>query len=265
MENRRDQLIAVTARPSMLAQDFLRSTCGSFTELEYISGTPGGALSRRVSFSVTEVSGDANSLSRDWKPQPTHQMKVYPHRTSPLRHASPSKPHHTALSKSVSVAHINTSPPSMQFSQTSTTLPSRGPLYYNGGLGVPHVQRCSKSPVPFFTEYKKKGQIITLDHRLLAMRKEKMKPRPTSVASVGLPPDHTISSPVHKSSDQAPSADIALRRANAIRRTSLHDLGVNDLFYNVSSSLRTNLNPAFCIYIPSSVVNQPNTSDLPFH
>ena len=251
-------------KPSLLAKQFLHSTCGSMSGYEsgYASDTSrrqaGSNLASTSTNSSVETPEETEDNEEVFPPssprngrrfRPTRQLTVHP-TLSPSSNPHPRG--HTApaqrVLRPIASAHIlgyPTSPlpiPSLEEEEEVASLELSGSVPSRGDLEVPARFRRSKSPTLFLPsagrqkqrkqEMRKKNK--TLDPRGLQLERDPSADYHYSSLSssqvfLGFNPGHTISSPVHRPLDP-PAVQLReippgqLRRGNAIKRRSVQDL-----------------------------------------
>lgn len=234
---RRKRSVVLSRRPSGMAQDFLKKTCGSVSGYEsgYISDTHGVGTASPTS----DLAEEKDSIFLESPPhinfrtRPPRPMSVHPSPSVPLRYQK-----HTAARKTVRLSIEEEETPEVSDGAAvlshAKSLPS---LFHDN---VPH-QTGTKSPTMQSPE-KAKLKSMTLHHPSNHQGKLEKQRAHTSV-DLSLPPWNvagpTISSPVHRSPEPSPSPEYRLRRANALKRRSMFDLGIIHSTLDVSSSLHT--------------------------
>lgn len=235
----------MSRRPSGLAQDFLKKTCGSVSGYEsgYISDTHGVGTAS----STPDLAEEKDSIFFDspphtnFRPRPPRPMSVHPSPSVPLRYQKEKKIH-TAAGKTARLSIEEETPEVSNGAAVLSHAHSLPSLFHDN---VPHqtVQTGTKSPTMQSPE-KAKLKSMTLHHHSNHPG-NLVKQRAHTSEDLGLSPWNvagpTISSPVHNSPEPSPSPEytVRLRRTNALKRRSQFDLGIIHSTFDVSSSLHT--------------------------
>ena len=265
--------VEIYCKPSLLAEQFLHSTCGSLSDYE--SGYSSDASGRlpthtdaasifafpSVGFAAGEEEEEEEEVFAAFSraPRLPRQMTVHPTTSpSPFRTPSPHRKGHTihthrGLMRPVGATNLAlpTSPipiPSHHTQHADLTASLPATSHY---LAVPTQPRRSKSPALFRGwRQRQKGEETrrnngTIDPRDLARNTTDdlvvcHRSFGYQLGFTEFEPGHTISHPIHRLGDPPSvqlrdrSSSLLLRRNNAMKRTSLLHLGVTRPSYDVS-------------------------------
>lgn len=229
----RSNSFAVMSTPSMLAHDFLQSTCSSGSGYDSdVSDTTSGSTCTTAS-----LDDEDTVLPLRRRKIKKRQMTIYPSSPPP----PPSSPH-----------KVQTTPTKHVLLKANTIQVDISPSHHT--LRADPTQSLeTKSLLPYpLSPHRKKRIANTLGPRLLPFQSGTKKRVSSSYyEDLVFSPYHIISSPIPIPSDtssissgESPGTDdvatsdtspnYLLRRVNAMKRKSLHDLGVRQLLYDVS-------------------------------
>ena len=240
----RKRSVAIHYRPSSIASEFIRETCGS------VSGYESGYFSTSTEqWSMKNDTGEEEedndddvfgslTLKGSNKKHTSRQMKVIPAQTN--NHHRKLQPYHSLNTTHLNGAHkfeFSPDEPKDQKELLSTS--------------VPRTRSRSKSPIPPHLKSpdselkKKKLKAQTLDPRLIQINNGmKRTSSANSVCVIGFETRHNISSPIHQPLDLVPStpphhrhgntSGLSRLRGRVIKRKSLKDLRDIDGYYDVS-------------------------------
>lgn len=232
----RKRSVVLSRRPSGLAQDFLKKACGSVSGYEsgYISDTHGvgGTAS-----STPDITEERDSIFFDSPPhtiyrtRPPRQMTIHPSPSVPSRYQK-ERTINTAVGKTASVEEKT--PNGAAVLSHARSLPSlfHHDVSHQTGTKSPTMQSPEKTKIKSMTLNYHSNHPGQLDQQ--KRRSHTSSDLSFSQCNIAEP---IISSPVHTSPEPSPSPEYRLRRANALKRRSMFDLGVIHSTFDVSSSL----------------------------
>jgi hypothetical protein len=240
--DKRSRSVVVTCKPSRMAHDFIKTTCGSVSGYEsgYISDASVTTAASSSTVSFTDHQEDEQSRDRVFSISPPRRPKLYRaareitiYPSLPLRYQKRLKK--TSSVNNISLIGSNGDSPThssgvSEAAPLSTSLPS---------LVVPEQFR-SKSPSVLLTTPSKPAQkrkVQTLDSRMRSLGQQKQFSSTNFDEVFNFFSGPTISSPVYRMPQPSQSVEEAkLHRGYAIKRRSLVDLGISQMASDLSTS-----------------------------
>ena len=251
--DKRSRSVVVTCKPSRLAHDFIKTTCGSLSGYEsgYTSDTSvataasSSTLSSSDQQDITTLDEEARervfSSSPPQRPKLSRaprEMTVYP--SLPLRYRK-GRGAHARVKKTSSITNLSEIGSNEDSPTHSSSIAEVGLLSTSLPSLIAPEEFRSKSPSVLLTRPNKpiqKRKVQTIGSPMRSVGHQKLFVTPSFEENISFLSGPTISSPVRIRPEPSHSNAVEERRlcrAYAIKRRSLLDLGISQMASDVSA------------------------------